>query len=140
MSVEVITQVVTLVLAVLAIIWHQQRTTDKLRDELIHTSDKLRDETNNAINKLRDETNNAINKLRDETNNAINKLRDELTQAISSLRDEVIGNGLRIARIEGFLGIGTPSDAAASKPSPPEPTDIPPSTETDPAIETTAGA
>ena len=43
MSVEVATQVVTLVLAVLAIIWHQQRTSEKLRDEFSNAIDRLRD-------------------------------------------------------------------------------------------------
>ena len=32
--VDTLLQVVTVALAVLAIIWHQQRATDKLRDEL----------------------------------------------------------------------------------------------------------
>lgn len=85
MSVEAATQIVTLVLAVLAIIWHQQRTTDKLRDEF---------------------------------NTAINKLRDEFNTAINGLRDAVIGNGQRIARIEGFLKIGMPApDPAAAEPA-----------------------
>ena len=57
-------QTVTLVLAVLAIIWHQTRSTDKLRDE------------------------------------------------IGRLGDQVEDNGQRLARIEGFLGIGMPKEAA----------------------------
>ena len=64
---ETLVQVVTVALAVFAIIWHQQRTIDKLRDG-----------------------------------------------AIEKLRTEVASNGERLARIEGFLGIGMP-DAAASK-------------------------
>ena len=34
MDANTVTQMVTVALAVLAIIWHQQRTTDKLRDRL----------------------------------------------------------------------------------------------------------
>ena len=34
MDLNTVTQIVTVALAVLAIIWHQQRTTDKLRDRL----------------------------------------------------------------------------------------------------------
>ena len=56
---ETLVQVVTVALAVVAIIWHQQRTIDKLRTE-------------------------------------------------------VAANGQRLARIEGFLGIGMP-DATASQ-------------------------
>ena len=56
---ETLVQVVTVALAVVAIIWHLQRTIDKLRTE-------------------------------------------------------VAANGQRLARIEGFLGIGMP-DAAASQ-------------------------
>ncbi len=34
MDINTVSQIVTVVLAVLAIIWHQQRSTDKLRDRL----------------------------------------------------------------------------------------------------------
>ena len=34
MDLNTVTQIVTVALAVLAIIWHQQRSTDKLRDRL----------------------------------------------------------------------------------------------------------
>ena len=61
MDVGAISQFVTLVLAVLAIIWHQQRITDKLRDRL-----------------------------------------DSVEQ--------------RLARIEGFLGMGMPAAAASQAP------------------------
>ena len=64
---ETLVQVVTVALAVVAIIWHQQRTIDKLRDG-----------------------------------------------ALEKLRTDVAANGQRLARIEGFLGIGMP-DAAASQ-------------------------
>ncbi len=61
MDISTVSQMVTVALAVLAIIWHQQRSTDKLRERL-----------------------------------------DNMEQ--------------RLARIEGFLGIGMP--AAASKKAP----------------------
>ena len=61
MDLNTVTQIVTVALAVLAIIWHQQRTTDKLRERL-----------------------------------------DNMEQ--------------RLARIEGFLGIGMPAAAAAKAP------------------------
>ena len=61
MDIGAISQLVTVVLAVLAIIWHQQRTTDKLRDRL-----------------------------------------DTVEQ--------------RLARIEGFLGIGMPAAASSKAP------------------------
>ena len=67
---ETLVQVVTVALAVVAIIWHQQR--------------------------------------------AIDKLRDGTNQSIARLIEAVVANGERLARIEGFLGIGMP-DAAASK-------------------------
>lgn len=62
---ETLVQVVTVALAVVAIIWHQQRTIDKLRDG-----------------------------------------------TIEKLRTGVAANGERLARIEGFLGIGMPEAAA----------------------------
>ena len=72
-----IAQLATLVLAVMAIIWHQQRSIDKLRDDF------------NAANR-------------------------ELRGAIDRLRDGVAENGQRLARIEGYLGIGIPAEAAAA--------------------------
>ena len=83
---ETLVQVVTVALAVVAIIWHQQRTTDKLRDG---------------------------------TSQAIDKLRDGTSQAIGKLGAGVAANGERLARIEGFLGIGMP-EAAAPKQRPGE--------------------
>ena len=61
MDLNVVTQIVTVALAALAIIWHQQRIADKLRDRL-----------------------------------------DNVEQ--------------RLARIEGFLGIGMPAAAASEAP------------------------
>jgi len=79
--VETLVQVVTVALAVVAIIWHQQRTTDKLRDG---------------------------------TSQSIDKLRDDTDRGLANLGAAVAANGERLARIEGFLGIGMP-DAAASR-------------------------
>ena len=42
MDINTVSQIVTVVLAVLAIIWHQQRSTDKLRDDFERSTDKLR--------------------------------------------------------------------------------------------------
>jgi hypothetical protein len=83
---ETLVQVVTVALAVVAIIWHQQRTIDKLRDG---------------------------------TNQAFDKLRDGTSQAIGQLSTEVAANGQRLARIEGFLGIGIPE----ATPPPQRPTE-----------------
>ena len=79
MDIDVIVQTVTLVLAVLAIIWNQTRSTDKLRDDLTQANDKL---------------------------------RDDFTSGLGELTKEVAENGQRLARIEGFLGIGMPKEAA----------------------------
>ena len=78
MSIEVIAEIVAVVLAVLTITWHQQRSTDKLRDDFNHANDKLRDDFNHSNDKL---------------------------------RTELAANGQRLARIEGFLGIGMPAAA-----------------------------
>ena len=43
MDFNTVSQIVTVVLAVLAIIWHQQRSTDKLRSDFERAHDKLRD-------------------------------------------------------------------------------------------------
>ena len=122
---DTLVQVVTVALAVVAIIWHQQRTIDKLRNGTSQSIDKLRNGTSQSIDKLRDDTTQSIDKLRDDTTQSIDKLRDDTTQSIDKLRDDtdrglaklgaaIAANGERLARIEGFLGIGMP-DAAAPK-------------------------
>ena len=65
---ETLFQVVTVALAVVAIIWHQHRTTDRLREST--------------------------------------------SRAIERLGAGVAANGERLARIEGFLGIGMPEQAS----------------------------
>ena len=79
-------QTVTLALTVLAIIWHQQRTTEKLRDDLNRANKELRDDFNRANKELRDD--------------------------FGELGRDVAENGMKLARIEGFLGIGIPPEAA----------------------------
>ena len=121
---ETLVQVVTVALAVVAIIWHQQRAIDKLRNGTNQSFDKLRDDTNQSFDKLRDDTNQSFDKLRDDTNQSIDLLRNGTSQSIDKLRDEtdrglaklgaaIAANGERLARIEGFLGIGMPETAAS---------------------------
>ena len=85
-----VAQLVAIVLGVFAIIWNQQQTTDSLRAE-------LGAEITSVEAELRAEI------IRVETG-----LRAELSNEIGGLRAEVSANGQRLARIEGFLGIGTP--------------------------------
>lgn len=83
-AVETLLQVLTVALGVFAIIWHQQRTIDKLRDS---------------------------------TSRAMGDLRNGTSRAIGKLGAEVAANGQRLARIEGFLGIGMPeTDAPTQRP------------------------
>ena len=81
-------QIVSVAVAVLAIVWHQQRTTAALRKELRGEIAGLRKEMRSEIADLRSE--------------------------IKTLRDEVAANGQRLARIEGYFGIGMPAEAAAA--------------------------
>ena len=90
-----IAQLATLVLAVMAIIWHQQRSIDKLRDDFSAANREQRE----ATNKQRDDF------------SAANR---EQREATDRLRDGVAENGQRLARIEGYLGIGIPAEAAAA--------------------------
>ena len=97
-------QLVAVVLGVFAIIWNQQQTTDSLRTELsahiIRVETGLRAEISDEIGGL------SAHIIRVETG-----LRAEISDEIGGLRAEVAENGQRLARIEGFLGIGVP-DAA----------------------------
>lgn len=79
MDINTVSQIVTVALAVLAIICNQQRATDKLRDRM-DASDRER-------------------------------------RAADGEQREVLGEVKeRLARIEGFLGIGMPAAAAAKAP------------------------
>ena len=96
-----IAQLLAVVLGVFAIIWNQQQTTDNLRTE-------LRAEISQLETKLRAEISDVETGLKAE----ISQLEARLGAEISELRAEVAENGQRLARIEGFLGIGVPEDAA----------------------------
>ena len=85
-----VAQLLAVVLGVFAIIWNQQQTTDNLRTE-------LRAEISDVETGLTAK---------------ISQLETKLGTEISELRAEVAENGQRLARIEGFLGIGVPKDAA----------------------------
>ena len=80
-----VAQLIVVVLGVFAIIWNQQETTDSLRTELRAEISGLRAEFSNEIGGVRTE--------------------------MGELRAQVAENGERLARIEGFLGIGIPDPA-----------------------------
>ena len=89
-----ISQIVTLLAVGLALVWHQQRSIDRLRKEFRRGQRSLRKELRRDHAEL---------KCVVETNYT------DLSQAIGS-------NGRRLARIEGFLGIAMPPEAAAKAP------------------------
>ena len=110
-----VAQLVAVVVGVLTIIWNQQQTIDSLRTE-------LRDEISGVESSLRAELRAEIGELGAELRAEIGELRAE----VSELRAEVSENGQRLARIEGFLGIGVPSDGPEPGPGergPPSPED-----------------
>ncbi len=72
-----------------------------LRAEFTAAHNELRTELTTAHNELRTE-------LRTELTAAHNELRTELRSEFDELRAQVADNGQRLARIEGFLGIGVP--------------------------------
>ena len=89
MELDAVVQLVTVLVAALAIVWHQQHNTDKLREDF------------NAANQQHRED---LNKLREDSNAANHQLCAGITE-----------NGQRLARIEGFLGIGIPTIADESR-------------------------
>ncbi len=103
MEADAIAQLVTLLMVGLGIVWHQQRSTDKLRDEFHTANRQLHEEFQTSIHNLREEFQTSIRELR----------RDHDT-----LRDAIAGIGQRLARIEGFLGIGTPSPPESTEAEP----------------------
>ena len=95
-----IAQLVAVVLGVFAIIWNQQQTTDNLRTE-------LQTQITGVETELRAE----IARVEDELRAELIRVEDELRAEIAALSIQVTENGQRLARIEGFLGIGTPDPA-----------------------------
>jgi len=93
-----IAHLVALVLGVFAIIWNQQQSIDGLRTEL--RAEIIRVESGLGAEIIRVESG--------------------LGAEIGGLRADVSENGQRLARIEGFLGIGTP-DARTTERHGPEP-------------------
>ena len=80
----ILTQVISAAVAVLAIVWHQQRSTERLRAEVRAEFTAVRAE--------------------------IAVVRAEIGEVRVDVRD----GRERLARIEGYLGIGIPVEAAAT--------------------------
>ena len=95
MELDAVVQLVTVLVAALAIVWHQQHNTDKLRED---------------FNILRGDSNAAHQQHRQD----LNKLREDSNAANHQLREGINENGQRLARIESFLGIGMPTVADES--------------------------
>ena len=111
MELDAVVQLVTVVVAALAIVWHQQHNTDKLREDFNVANHQLRQDFNVANHQHRED----LNKLREDSNAAhhqhrqdLNKLREDSNAAHLQLREGINENGQRLARIEGVLGIGMP--------------------------------
>ena len=111
MELDAVVQLLTVVVAALAIVWHQQHNTDKLRQDFNVANHQLRQDFNVANHQHRED----LNKLREDSNAAhhqhrqdLNKLREDSNAAHLQLREGINENGQRLARIEGVLGIGMP--------------------------------
>ena len=103
MELDTIVQLVTVLVAAMAIVWHQQRGNDTLRGEF-----------NTSNQQLRGEFNTSNQQLREELNTSNQQLRSEFNTSLRQLNEAVAENGQRLARIEGFLGIGMPTVSDAS--------------------------
>ena len=119
MELSALAQVGTMVLAALAIVWHQQKSNDKLRDDMRIEISGVRSETS----KMRTEQgvmHGELDVMRSEQGvmrGELGEVRGELGEVrgeLGTLRLIVTENGQRLARIEGYLGIGMPSEAATA--------------------------
>ena len=106
MELDAVVQLVTVLVAALAIVWHQQHNTDQLRQDFNVANHQLRQD----LNKLREDSNAAHHQHRQD----LNKLREDSNAAHHQLREGINENGQRLARIEGVLGIGIPTVADES--------------------------
>ena len=111
-----ISQIVTLLAVGLALVWHQQRSIDKLRKEFQRSHRSLRKEFQRSYKSLRKEFQRGQRSLRKEFQRGQRSLSNELRRDHAELKGVVEMNGQRLARIEGFLGIAMPPQAAANAP------------------------
>ena len=100
-----VAQLVAVVLGVFAIIWNQQQSIDTLRAEFTAAHNELRTELTAAHNELRTELRTELTAAHSELRT---ELRTEMRTEFDKLSAQVAENGERLARIEGFLGIGIP--------------------------------
>ena len=121
MELEAVVQLVTVLAAALAIVWHQQHNTDKLRQDFNTAHHQLRQDSNAAhhqhrqdLNKLREDSNAAHHQLPPRPQTTVPRLREDSNAAHHQLREGINENGQRLARIEGVLGIGIPTVADES--------------------------
>ncbi len=114
MEADTIVQLVTVVVAAMGIVWHQQHSTNQLRSEFREDNRQLREDFNTANRELREDFNTANRELREDFNGEFKSLREDHDK----LRDAVAQNGQRLARIEGHLGIGIPPTDDPSGPEP----------------------
>ncbi len=100
-----IVQLVTLVAGILGIVWYLQRSISGLRVEIKQDIAALRAEFKADIAA----TNERIDRLRTELKADIAATNERIDRLQSAVND----NGQRLARIEGYLGIGMPAETAA---------------------------
>ncbi len=107
-----VAQLLAVVLGVMAIIWNQQQTTDNLRTELRTEISALENSLRADMAELRAELRADMAALENSLRADMAALEASLRAEIAELRVEVRSNGERLARIEGFLEIGIPEEAA----------------------------
>lgn len=89
-----VVHLVTLAAGILGIVWYLQRSIGSLRIEIKQDIAALRTELKAEIA--------SVNERIDRTNDRIDRLHSAVSE-----------NSQRLARIEGYLGIGMPAEAAA---------------------------
>ena len=111
-----ISQIVTLLAVGLALVWHQQRSIDRLRKEFQRGQRLLRKEFQRGQRLLRKEFQRGRRSLRKELRRDHAELKLVVETNYTYLSQAVGSNGQRLARIEGFLGIAMLPEAAAKAP------------------------
>lgn len=97
-------------MAALGIIWHQQHSSEKIRDEL-HESTREHRQQLQESNRQHREALESSNCLHREDHNRLRADFDRLREGQDRLRENIVENGVRLARIEGHLGIGVPDES-----------------------------
>ena len=112
LQIENLAEPLAFLVGMLGLVWHQNRGTNRLRDEIQKAREEARQDNRDLrdeIQKAREGTEQAREEARQDNRDLryeFHEARKDTQQAIKDLQSAVLEVVQRLSRIEGFLGIG----------------------------------